>query len=218
MFEQYKEIMHSFMTEFEYPIEAQAEIENAYIKAFENPKFLQELDNLLQIYQKDCNQGFEQAPALCSQAAGPGKISVFSVYMAVWILLAVTAKAHYLAQGYSQEMWKANFTDLLYKLYECKLVKGVWGTFVPTWYNRFFNVSRFTFGKLQFETESLPCDYEKGDVKLEKGIVAINMHIPRTGTHLSPQDVEDACTAAAAFFKEKYGMEQTVFICHSWLL
>jgi hypothetical protein len=97
-------------------------------------------------------------------------------------------------------------------------VKGVWGTFVPDWNIRFFDVSRFSFGKLQFETENFGRSYDKNGVSLCKDSVVVNVHIPRTGTGLSPQDVEESCAEAEVFFKRRYGLGQVVFVCHSWLL
>lgn len=218
MFEIYKNTMQSFMADYEYPAEAQTEIVNAFSSAFADKTAFENMQNYLSAYEQDCEKGVLEMQALCRVRAEKTQINVYPVYMSTLILLAEIAKKHYAEKGVSEDMWKKNFTDFRYKLYECKLVKGVWGNFVPDWNIRFFNVSRFTFGKLQFEIEKFGRTYDKNGVSLCAESKVINVHIPRTGKRLSPKDVDEACENAAAFFKEKYGIEQTVFVCHSWLL
>ena len=210
--------MQAFMDAYEYPIEAQTEIINAYTQAFSNNEYRQALTEYLGSYEQDCKKGFFEMLALCKRIGETLSINTYAVYMSALILFAEASKKHYALQGVSQDIWKQNFTDLRYKLYECKLVKGVWGTFVPDWFSRFYDVTRFAFGKLQFETETFGREYNKNGVHLQKDSVVVNMHIPRTGTGLSPQDVEESCERADAFFKTKYGLEKAVFVCHSWLL
>jgi hypothetical protein len=157
MFETYKEKIVAFMQSYDYPIEAQEEIVQAFEQAFSSAEAFMELKACLQAYSEDCEADILKIFALCRKIAENGKGNVYPVvypiYMSVLILLAEIAKKHYEAKALPADMWKDNFTDLRYKLYECKLVKGVWGTFVPTWYARFLDASRFTFGKLQFEIE-----------------------------------------------------------------
>jgi hypothetical protein len=206
------------MMEFAYPPEAQEEIENVYIRAFKEEQSLQELRQFLKAYEKDSAINVLEFVNFFNRVAEKAKTNVYSLYMSIFLLMADVAKEHYRKANLPDGMWKDNFIDLRYKLEECKLVKGVWGTFVPAWYIRFFNVSRFAFGKLQFEIELFQREYEKNGVVLTKESQVVNMHIPRTGTGLSPQDVDEACAAAARFFKERYQLEQVVFVCHSWLL
>ena len=208
----------SFAEVFEYPTEATEEILDVFEKVFSNTQNVKELESCLQSYKSDCQKGFFELLALCARTAEEMQVNVYTLYMATLMLFAEVARKHYEKQGFSKELWKNNFMDLTYKLQECKLVKGVWGTFVPDWFFRFYNVSRFAFGKLQFESETFGREYEKNGVKLTKDSVVINVHIPRTGKGLFPQDVEDSCEAADRFYKEKLGLKQVVFVCHSWLL
>ena len=210
--------IESFADEFAYPAEAKAEIVEFFQKAFSNPQDLKALQDCVQSYGEDAGRGFSELLALCAAVANETQVNVYTVYMAAMMLFADVSRKHYEAQGLPYELWKNNFADLTYKLQECKLVKGVWGTFVPTWFCRFYDVSRFAFGKLQFEREPFARTYAKNGVVLDKDSVVINIHLPRTGKKLFPQDVDEACATASAFFQEKYGMERIVFVCHSWLL
>lgn len=218
MMEFYTHKIEAFAEEFAYPVEAKAEIVQVFQTAFSNPQSLTALQNYVQAYEIDCEKGFSEWLALCASVAKETNTNVYTVYMAVFTLFADVSRKHYEAQGISYELWKNGFADLTYKLQECKLVKGVWGTFVPTWFSRFYNVSRFAFGKLQFEREPFARRYQKNGVVLDTDSAVINIHLPRTGKKLYPQDVDEACAIASAFFQERYGMEQIVFVCHSWIL
>lgn len=79
-------------------------------------------------------------------------------------------------------------------------------------------MSRFAIGKLQFELVPFEEKYEKDGVVLTPESTVINVHIPRTGTKLDRESQLAAYEHAAAFFKERYHLEQIAFVCHSWLL
>ena len=218
MYQLHLQTIQCLMQDFAFPMEAQTEIIFAYKTAFQDLAKKNQLQTYLQAYEKDCQAGIMEAIQLCARIAEEGRVNVYSVYMAVLILFADYAKAHYALCGFCAQVWKDNFIDFRYKLEECKLVKGVWGTFVPTWYIGFLKVDRFSFGKLQFEKGFFCREYCKNGVALGKDSVVVSVHIPRTGQSLSPQDVDEACALANIFFKEKYGLERVVFVCHSWLL
>ena len=107
--------------------------------------------------------------------------------------------------------------DLKYKLDECKTVKGVIGSFVAWWFDRFFKLERFALGRLQFEVDRFGRDYQRDGYRLTPDSYAINVHIPRTLTHLTPERCDEAFAMAKEFFADKVG-SPTPFICHSWML
>ena len=218
MFQEYKTYLESFMTDFDFPTEARIELGEAYETVFSDVTLLQELANAFEIYRADKNKGFPELMGVCKQATNDKNVHIYVTCALVLVLATKISKVHYQAEQIPLSVWKSNFLDLKYKLIECKLVKGIWGIFVSDWYFGFLNVSRFTFGKLQFEIAKLGCDYHKNSITLTSESPVINVHIPRTGTGLTPQDVEDACAEAANFFKEKYAIEPVVFVCNSWLL
>lgn len=211
-----KNYIEKFTKEFSYPDEAK----EALLNALRSVVFTDEagLKKLLQCYQEeryaDFNGLIKGAAALAERAG----INPYTAYLLVLILLAEKCEEYYLADGYSRETWRDNFFDLKYKLIECKLVKGVWGTFVPEWFERFYQVRRFTFGLLQFEILNFDKRYEGNKFGLTAKDLVVNIHIPRTGKRLYPQEVDRACTSASRFFKEKFGFEKIIFQCESWLL
>ena len=108
--------------------------------------------------------------------------------------------------------------DLKWKLWECKAVKGSWGSFVAGWFPGFFNLTRFALGRLQFEIVEFDGEYEKDGKKLKKGDKVINVHIPRTLTPLDKKSRDDAYSQAAEFFRNMTDGAPIAFVCSSWLL
>ena len=213
-----KEYLSAFLRDYGYEPEAQAALMKAYDDVFSLPACREIGEDLRRLYGENRDCDFSAVLRGCERMAELSGVNVFTVNLLILILLTEVSKRHYAAEKIPEEIWRQNFADLKYKCAECRAVKGIWGTFVPWWYDRFFNVTRFAFGKLQFELMRFDHTYEKEGVILSPQDQAVNVHIPRTGEKLYPADVEDACSRADGFFRERFGLERTVFICHSWLL
>lgn len=212
----YKSYLDNFMVEFDFPTGAQVELSNAFTKMRSDEGLCVEWRKALALYKADKTQGLTEALEISKRISTATGVNVYTAFMVTLILLAGLAKTHY--AGLPKDMWKRNFNDLRYKLIECKLVKGVWGTFVPEWYLRFLDGSRFSFGRLQFEIIEFGRAYQKGDLVLTPKSLVVNIHIPRTGERLSAVKVGMAVTEAKVFFQKQYSLERVVFVCHSWLL
>ncbi len=97
------------------------------------------------------------------------------------------------------------------------MVKGVCGTFVLKWFWGFYKLERFALGRLQFEIVEFGSEYEKNGLSLSADSRVINVHIPRTGTHLDRESVLTSYRLAADFYRPIIG-EKIAFVCSSWLL
>lgn len=143
-----------------------------------------------------------------------------NVYMLnMCLLLSACGKLHerYRDAGISDEIYFKSVEDLKWKLLECRECEEVWGTFVPSWYRGFFEMTRFGLGRLQFEESQFGEDkYEKNGLKLKRGDRVINFHIPSSGP-LTRESRIDAYKRAYKFFGGKNG-EPMAFVCGSWLL
>jgi len=142
----------------------------------------------------------------------------YTVDLLVFICMTKHLRSVYLESGTDLQIYKDSVLDLKWKLEECKIVKGICGSFVASWFPGFFNMTRFALGRLQFEPITIGFDYEKNGIKLKKNeSIVINVHIPRTGTPLDKESCDKAYAHARDFFKDK--VENCVaFICDSWLL
>ena len=58
--------------------------------------------------------------------------------MVVLLLAAIPLQDNYREAGYSDSLFDETMADLRYKLYECKTVYGVWGSFVTFWFKEFY--------------------------------------------------------------------------------
>lgn len=124
----------------------------------------------------------------------------------------------YAEAGYSEQLFIDTMSDMRFKLLECKEVKGVWGTFVVTWYPGFFNMTRFALGRFQFEKREFSHElYGAGGHYLRKGDTVLNFHIPSSGVPLTDEVRYDSYRRAREFFFPDSD-KPCAFVCSSWLL
>ena len=177
------------------------------------------LSEALAAYDADFSLNYkEEIFGRAKSIAAITSLHPFTVELLVFICMTKRLRALYAEKGLDMQIYKDSVLDLKWKLEECKVVRGICGSFVAGWFPRFFNLSRFALGRLQFELLTIGFDYEKNGVKLKKDeSVVINVHIPRTGTPLDKESCDKAYAQAREFFKDKAG-ENAAFICNSWLL
>ena len=167
-------------------------------------------------YDEDaCDHG--RLMTLADDAAASIGVHEYTAELLVYMILSKPLLARYRERGIDEAVFWNSMLDLKYKLEECKLVKGVIGSFVAGWFEGFFDLTRFALGRLQFEVVPFGAAYEKDGRTLTPDSKVINVHIPRTGTPLLPAECEDAYAQAAAFFADRIE-EDVAFACYSWLL
>ncbi len=124
----------------------------------------------------------------------------------------------YSEAGYDRALFLDTMSDIRYKLYECKTVKGVWGNFVYWWYQRFYDMTRFALGRFQYEKIEFPRDiYGVGGHYVKRGDAVLNFHIPSSGVHLTNEVRFDSYKRAKEFFFPNTDAP-ALFVCDSWLL
>ena len=95
----------------------------------------------------------------------------------------------YVENGISDEIFYESMDDIRCKVNECVECKGVVGTFVADWYDRFFKLTCFAYGRFQYEVMT----YEGEDFTMASGKTFkagdkyINMHIPSRGIPLTDE-------------------------------
>ena len=216
--EKRKKYLCDFLRDFDYVMEARAALESAFDLIFADAEAASLYEEIRVRFEKAPDEKFVYLAENSRKIAEICALSPYTAYLLVLILLSESSKKVYAERGVSLEMWRSNMLDLKYNCDSCILLKGVYGTFFPEWPLRFFAATRFTFGKLQFETGCFGREYEKDGIRLSSDDTVIYIHIPRTGERLAPEDVDASAEVASAFFKERYGIKDVVFACHSWLL
>ena len=213
-----KDYLIDFLREFEYVAEARTALKSAFDFLFADAESAHLYEEIRAYFEKSPDEKFKYLVEASKKIAARCAINEYTVYLLVLILLSETSKKVYAERNVSAEMWRSTMRDLKYFCDHCFLIKGVYGTFCPEWADRFFAATRFTFGRLQFETDRLGKPYQKDGVALTPDDRVIFIHIPRTGTPLLPEEVDASVSAASEFFRKRYGISDVIFACHSWLL
>lgn len=124
----------------------------------------------------------------------------------------------YRAAGLPEEMFYNAMEDIRCKTEECLAVKGIFGTFVIFWYPGFFAMTRFAFGRLQFDvTRHSKEDRTVCGHTITQGDLVLQCHIPSAGP--LPHDAcLDSYRRAYEFFRKDLKDGLLVIRCGSWML
>ena len=167
-------------------------------------------------YEQNKDIDYTAALDCMKQVANAVSRHPYVVELLFFLCLIPACRRYYEAAGLSVALMEETLLDLRYKLEECRLVYGINGTFVAFWFDRYFKLERFTFGRLQFELVPFNHTYKNGDVELVPEDIVINVHIPRNEEPLDRAACREAYRRAAVFFAEQ--VKRPVFTCCSWLL
>lgn len=134
------------------------------------------------------------------------------------LLMCQTLEKIYEKKGLSKDLFIETMKDITYKVDECKLVKKEIGTFVAEWFTEFFRLRLFKLGRLQYELAHFGFTYKDDKYDLNPYMRCVNVHIPRTGERLNPDDVDKSIDLAAKFFRPLFDNKPVLFRIDSWLL
>ena len=210
--------INNFFEEFDFPADTVAVLTSAYKAIYNDDVSKGIFDRFIGEYSESVNIDYNLMLDKCAEIAERLRLHEYTVKLLIYVCLTKPLRDHYYKAGYTSEIYRRTVLDLKYKLIECKLIKGIDGTFVANWISGFFNMTRFGFNRLQFEVKTCKADYISGDKSVKVGDPAIIVHIPRTGTPLDPAECEKDFEAAKEFFMDCFKDTPMVFTCHSWLL
>lgn len=143
----------------------------------------------------------------------------YTLHTVFFTVCSELLRKRYLKAGFTDEYFWEMIKDLGYKAAECKDVKGIDGTFVGSWNIRWFNLTRFTLGRFQYEDNVMPVDYVgKNGVLYPKGMKCIHIHIPSSGVPLTEEVRMDSYRKAYEFFKDYLVDGVLVLHCYCWML
>jgi hypothetical protein len=206
-----------FFKTFDYDADDAAVLLDAYDRIMQNDKTRELWAQALAIYDQSIKCNYPEIRDKADEVAQELYLHEYTTELLIFICMSKKLKAEYDARGIDGEIYHNSMLDLKYKLEECKLVKGIVGSFVAMWFCGFFDLTRFALGRLQFEMTNFGHSYEKNGLTLTPESRVINIHIPRTGTPMDVQSCDESFARAKAFFAEETG-EVCAFVCSSWLL
>lgn len=95
--------------------------------------------------------------------------------------------------------------------------KEVYGLRTAWWFMDFFKLKLFTVGRLQYRRRRFRQDTVCGEQVFPENSYYLDVHIPGGGS-LKPALCLESYKRAAAFYKKRFGDENIVIGCYSWLL
>ena len=212
-----REYLIEFFREFEYDKADADYLLFSYDRIAAREDTLAVWNEAIGIYEKNIHCDYSLIISLAQDVAQRLDMHTYTAELLIFICLSKHLRELYIEQGIDLTIFHATMLDLKYKLDECKAVKRVIGSFVAWWFDRFFNMERVALGRLEFEVDSFGHHYEADGHILTPESKAINVHIPRTLTHLTPESCDEAFAMAKEYFKGQVE-DSCPFICHSWML
>ncbi len=204
-------------TLIDYPQEGRESLNRGYDKlcamGMEAP-----FDELVLAYAQDANVDYDTQLKRMEKISKQANVPKYQGDLLLLIAMTEQLRSYYEERGIALSIWRDTVCDLKYKSLECKKMYDVWGIFSPEWFYRFFNLTAFAFGKLQFEVRAFGENFQLGEVALTEQDKVIKVHIPYAGEPLDRASTLYAYTKAKEFFKEVRYKDKTVFACRSWLL
>lgn len=207
----------SFCEEFAYPQEATAALVDT-LEKLEQTEWYPLFRGYVRQYEDDeCCFNYRTALAVMQKIADQTGLSRYTLDLLFFISLAKHCRELYEEAGLPLKIYHDSMSDLKWKLQECHSMYGIWGSFVASWFPRFFDLSRFALGRLQFEEDLSSEMYSSQGIDLKYGDWILNVHIPSSGK-LRMEDCMDSLREAADFYADRFPDHVAKFRCHSWLL
>ncbi len=211
-----KDYLTSFVKEFDYPVSAQESLILDFEKIL-NSDCVDAFNCIIGEYQKNILCNFGDLIEKMKEISKNVGIHEYSGLLIMFIALSKPLKDYYIERGLSLEIYRDSISDLKYKMMKCFNIYNVWGVF-STWFVGFYQLTRFGFGKLEFELGKFNKDFVIDGIKLTPDSKVIFIHIPNTGSPLDKDSIEYSLAKAKEFFKGEFSGDKVVFACRTWLL
>lgn len=213
-----KNYLIELMNELDFDKEAQDSLLADFAKIEANEQAKAEFYECIASYEANINTDYGALLTNAEKAGEKVGVHKYSAGLLVFMCMSKHLKECYKKEGIDLQIWHDSMLDLKWKLWECKAVKGMWGSFVAWWFPGFFNMTRFALGRLQFDFAKYGNTYSDEEFDLKPDTMIIGVHIPRTMTPFDKASREDAYAKAKAFFAPKLNGAPMIFTCYSWLL
>jgi hypothetical protein len=217
-----RKYVENFCREFGYPETATEEFLTVFDRIADSEDLSAKFFGEVMLYKKGGEQNLRKcvgkgsASEYVSNAIG---INIYTTDFLFFLCLTPYLEKRYAEKGIDVAIFKNSMRDLSCKLDECVRLYGVNGSFVASWFAGFFDLSRFSLGRLQFEIKKLifPLVFRCGGRWFLPGAPYINVHIPSLGP-LKHDEVLYSYELAYDFFKKDFVSPEILFSTSSWLL
>ncbi len=213
----YEKEIEAIFERDDYPAEARASLLRDYRAICADEAASAGFHAPIRLYEADQLSGFESGLNRASDAAATVGVEKYAAHLLALLCMTPHLKALYKARNFPDEMFRVTALDAKWKMAECQELTGIWGTKDGGWEGRFFELTRFGIGRLQFEPGFAPLDVETMPAPVRSGDVAIWVHIP-SGGKLDEASCLASFRQAETFFRPLFGDAPVLFVCGSWLL
>ncbi len=215
------QFIKDFMNRYSYPEEAQKVFLEIGSRLDSESDFAEEFDGIVNEFMFPTADDLGEALEKVTKLAEEKNINEYSLHFVFLLNCLPILKERYAEAGLSEELFYNTMADLGYKLKECMDCEEVSGTFVAGWNHGFFDMTRFTYGRFQYEIREF--SFEKDFVTscgkvLKNGDKYINFHIPSSGVSLTDDVRLDSYKKAYNVYKHLFPDGNVIFGCGSWLL
>ena len=211
------EYLKGFMQEFQYPAEAIDFLLDSYDKIWANDDAKLLFEQSIGIYEGRMMWSYEAIRGKMASVAESSGVHVYTVEFLMLLAMSEHMKELYIERGIDLSIYHDSCMDFKAKLFECKKNKDIWGTYVGSWFNRWFDLTRFALGRLQFEIAYAYFTVEGTYKTVNLGQAVVNMHIPALGPLLY-EDCRESFLRAYDFFKHLFPDNEVPFFCCSWII
>ncbi len=209
--------LNNFTKEFDYPTQAQEALSKTCAAIYAETAAAEKIEAVLRLYESDIwfdySQLIKPLPKVAELTSEPQE----TVDLVFLILMSEHMKELYIKRSISLDIYHDSCLDFKAKLQECYAVRGIWGTFVTDWFGRFFNLTRFALGRLQFEINLCQSDLPSPYRNLLAGEHFVGIHIPALGP-LRQEDCRNSFIKASKFFAPAFKNGVVPFRTGSWLI
>ena len=207
-------------TRYDYPKGSFEALEKAYISINNTPSASELFFKWLSAYEKDEINDDSDWKSFLSESEEAARLcgeSEYTVQLLLLILMSPHMKELYKRAQIDEEVFYDSLGDLKWKLLECIRMHGIIGIFVAHWNIKFFQMTIFSLGRLQFEIKKFGKEFSVCGVDIHSDTTVIGVHIPSSGRFVRSEYLE-SYARAEKFFSHLFPEGKTIFICSSWLL
>ena len=134
-----------FFEEFDYPAESRPFMLSAYDSIMAKENAASVFNELLASYDTSYDIDYGAAIEKMKTVSADAGIHEYTGALLLFLCFSKRLEKYYEEAGLDRSIFVTSMYDLKYKIIECILVRGVWGSYVPSWFSGFFFLNRFGF-------------------------------------------------------------------------